>query len=169
MPARTFWRQLLIFKAGWFGLVLLGNWGALVVMPVLMWLMTQLTVSQRHGVLLLVVLGLALDSAQLSAGVFNFAQSTAEYRWLPFWLVVLWGWFGWCWVSTLQYWLSSPLLALLFGCVAGPLAYRAGAALNPAALSIEAPVWFWPLQALGWGMLMLVWLQWQQCERQQER
>lgn len=162
MQQRRLWPQFLLFKAGWLALVLAGNWAVPLIAPLLIWLLYRLNPAERRGFGLLLVLGIALDSALSAGGLFSFSGATDEYQWLPLWLLVLWGWFAWCWVSTLQYWLPSPLLVLLFGCIGGPLAYQAGALLNPAALTIEADVWFWPLQATGWALLMLIWLQWRQ-------
>jgi len=156
MQNSKIWQRLLLFKAGWLALVLAGDWATVAILPLLLWLYLQLTKKDRQSFLILVGLGLVLDSLLVLTGVFRFDTETF---WLPLWLIVLWGWFAWCWVSTLQQLLRQPLLVLSFAVLGGPLAYQAGALLNPAALQITAGSWFWPALAVGWAMLMLLWLQ----------
>lgn len=168
MPLNKTWQRLLLFKAGWLALVLAGDWATVLILPLLLWLYLLLAKKDRQSFLLLAGLGLLLDSVLVLAGIFHF---DGETPWLPLWLIVLWGWFAWCWVSTLQHLLRQPLLVLVFAVLGGPLAYQAGAVLNPAALQIAAASWYWPALAVGWGLLMLLWLQFrpQPCLHRGER
>jgi hypothetical protein len=168
MPLNKTWQRLLLFKAGWLALVLAGDWATVLILPLLLWLYLLLGKKDRQSFLLLAGLGLLLDSILVLAGIFRFDGDTP---WLPLWLIVLWGWFAWCWVSTLQHLLRQPLLVLVFAVLGGPLAYQAGAVLNPAALQIGAASWYWPALAVGWGLLMLLWLQFrpQPCLHRGER
>ena len=71
-PEQPGWRQLLLFKAGWFGLVLQPVYSAAVVLLLLVWWLLQLKPAQRLTVFTLWGSGLLLDTLLLAGGVFQF-------------------------------------------------------------------------------------------------
>lgn len=81
------------------------------------------------------LLGYAADSALVLAGSFQFPAHTLLGGPSPLWMVALWVGFA----ATLRHglrWLKGRyLLGAILGLIAGPLAYRAGQALN----AIEIP------------------------------
>ena len=143
------WRQLLLFKAGWFGLVLQPVYSTVFVMLVLLWMLMQLKPAERMALFTLWGSGLLLDTALVVAGVFRF-----ETVWLPFWLVLLWGWFSLFWLLVFSPLLQRALGVALFGLFGGPMAYWGGAQLSDS-LQIMADTGFWLVLAPAWAALLL--------------
>ncbi len=149
------WGLFLVFKAGWFGLVLAPNYAIWPVLLVLVWQLTQMVGSNRIRWLALSIVGMSLDTVLIAMGYLQ----TASAEPLPAWLAVLWAWFIWAWLQ-----LFSPLLprawqVLVFCGIGGPLAYRGGALLSDQLIYpddwqfalIHSICW------LGLGALMVVW------------
>ncbi|WP_430456244.1 DUF2878 family protein [Rheinheimera sp.] len=143
------WRQLLIFKAGWLGLVLQPLYSAAIIASLLLWFIWQLKLPQRQALLTLWASGLLLDLLLTLSGLFQFDTTL-----LPYWLVLLWGWFSLFWLMLFSRWLPSPLLVALFGLVGGPLAYWGGAQLS-SSLQIMDGAEFWLVMAPAWAALLL--------------
>ncbi len=154
-----------LYQLGWFACVLgagmdrpgLGMTCALALIAVHLWLsgakLRQLALMASAG-----VLGLTIDTLQLSWGVFYFPHGVI-INWLaPLWVGVLWMQFATIlpfslsWLSH-RYWLSAVL-----GLVGGPLAYYAGEKaaavefLSPRTLhfAVLGVVWSVALPALIW-------------------
>lgn len=143
------WRLLLLFKAGWFGLVLQPIYSAAVVVLLLLWWMWQLKPAQRLALFTLWGSGLLLDTLLMVSGVFQF-----DTVWLPFWLVLLWGWFSLFWLLVFSPFLQRSLGVALFGLVGGPMAYWGGAQLSHS-LQIMVEAEFWLILAPAWAALLL--------------
>jgi hypothetical protein len=143
------WRQLVIFKAGWFGLVLQPHYSAAIVAVLLLWFIWQLKLPQRQALLTLWASGLLLDLLLTASGLFQF-----DTVWLPYWLVLLWGWFSLFWLTVFSRYLPSPVLVALFGLVGGPLAYWGGAQLS-SSLQIAEGAQYWLVMAPAWAALLL--------------
>lgn len=148
-PEQPGWRQLLLFKAGWFGLVLQPAYSSAVVLLILLWLLAQLRPAQRLTLFTLWGTGLLLDTLLLAGGVFQF-----DTVWLPFWLVLLWGWFSLFWLLVFSPFLQRSLAVALFGLIGGPIAYWGGAQLSNS-LQIMAEAGFWLVMAPAWAVLLL--------------
>lgn len=148
-PEQPGWRQLLLFKAGWFGLVLQPVYSTALVLFLLVWWLTQLKPAQRLALLTLWGSGLLLDTLLLAGGVFQF-----DSVWLPSWLVLLWGWFSLFWFTVFSRFLPSPVLVALFGFVGGPLAYWGGSQLSNSLQIIEGAE-YWLVMAPAWAALLL--------------
>lgn len=148
-PEHPGWRQLLLFKAGWFGLVLQPVYSAALVVLLLLWWLWQLKPVQRLTLLTLWGTGLLLDTLLLAGGVFQF-----DTVWLPFWLVLLWGWFSLFWLLVFSPFLQRSVAVALFGLLGGPLAYWGGAQLSTG-LQIMAEAGFWLIMAPAWAALLL--------------
>jgi hypothetical protein len=98
-----------------------------------------------HAALAAAAYGLATDTAVAAAGLASFAGGGALS---PAWMIGLWAAFGVQLTASLRRVATWPLPALAaLGAVAGPLAYRGGAALGaieldgPAALAAVAAQW----------------------------
>lgn len=151
-PEQPGWRQLLLFKAGWFGLVLQPVYSTAVVLLLLLllvWWLWQLKPAQRMTVFTLWGSGLLLDTLLLAGGVFQF-----DSVWLPVWLVLLWGWFSLFWLLVFSPFLQRSLGVALFGLIGGPMAYWGGAQLSHS-LQIMAETEFWLILAPAWATLLL--------------
>jgi len=99
--------------------------------------------------------GLATDTALAAAGLASYAGSRAVS---PAWMVGLWAIFGVQLTASLRTVAGWPLPALaLLGAVAGPLAYRGGAALG--AMALAGPMAFASV-AVQWavGLPLLAWV-----------
>ncbi len=143
------WRHLLLFKAGWLALVLAPLYTAAIVLALLLYLSWQLKLVQRQTLLTLWGSGLVLDSLLTASGLFLF-----DSAWLPFWLVLLWGWFSLFWLTVFSRFLPSPVLVALFGFVGGPLAYWGGSQLSNSLQIIEGAE-YWLVMAPAWAALLL--------------
>ena len=147
-----------LFQLGWFACVLGGNslWlllagGAL--LAHLLWISRSL--AEVRLVVVVCVLGSAVDSLLLNAGVFAFKQPGIL---IPFWLVLLWALLA----ITLNHclaWTAKPWWrAALLGAIGGSLSYYAGQRLG----AVQFPQGLWPtLPGLGllWAALFPL-LQW---------
>ena len=147
-----------LFQLGWFACVLGGNslWlllagGAL--LAHLLWISRSL--AEVRLVVVVCVLGSAVDSLLLNAGVFAFKQPGIL---IPFWLVLLWALLA----ITLNHclaWTAKPCWrAALLGAIGGSLSYYAGQRLG----AVQFPQGLWPtLPGLGllWAALFPL-LQW---------
>jgi len=143
------WRQLLLFEAGWLGLVMQPLYSAALVALLLCWFISQLTSLQRRVLLTLWVTGLLLDTLLVYGGLF-----ASDSVWLPYWLVLLWGWFSLFWTMVFSRWLHSALSVALFGLVGGPMAYWGGSQLSDS-LQITPGAEFWLVMAPAWAALLL--------------
>jgi hypothetical protein len=117
---------LLGFKLSWFALIF---WQQAALLPVFflwllaLWLLNQ---PQRLAVVVLTLLGIALDFSLVQVGVFHFAETSG----VPLWMMLLWGCFACVAVKVFAVWFQPWYLAVLAGAISGPLAYWAGANLG---------------------------------------
>lgn len=99
---------------------------------------------------LFLFLGLIFDGFLLWRGHFSF--SGANLSIYPLWLLALWLVFPLNFLHTLKRFLNQPLLAIFFGLIGGPLAYKAGPAFG--ILNFENKVL--GAVSLFWGLYMLL-------------
>jgi hypothetical protein len=90
-------------------------------------------------------MGAAVENGLQASGLTRYPGDPA---WTPLWMLTLWPLLATTLNVSLSWFKTHLALAALLGCVAGPLAYRAGAALG----AIELPD---PVQAMS--VLGLVW------------
>ena len=105
-----------------------------------------------------VVLAAPWETALIRAGLIAYPHGTLWAGFAPPWLLALWVLFA-IQVNVLFRWLRGRWwLAMALGAVAGPLSFRAGAALGAAYIS-EMPATLGTL-AIGWAIWMplLVWM-----------
>lgn len=80
----------------------------------------------------IVLIGTALDSVLISAGLIQFKGTMWPHPWAPLWISALWLAFGITLTRSMSWIQSHPVWAVLMGAVGGPLAYAGGAALGAA-------------------------------------
>lgn len=142
------WRALIGFELSWFALVF---WQNLAMLPVLLyWLygFWRLNRAQRVAVLLIILLGVLLDSILIGAKVLQFDGSGL----LPLWFVLLWGVFALAAVEFMAKLLNKPWLAALLGGSGGPLSYWGGAALSGGVLQFPSPVYSMCVLIVVWAL-----------------
>ena len=144
-----------LFQLGWFACVLGGNslWLLLAAGALLVHLLfISPSLAEVRLVVVVCLLGSAVDSLLLNAGVFAFAQPGVL---IPFWLMLLWALLAitlnHCLAWTAKPWWRSVLL----GAIGGPLSYYAGQRLG----AVQFPLGLWPTLAglsLLWAGLFAV-------------
>ncbi|MDX5406734.1 MAG: DUF2878 domain-containing protein [Chromatiaceae bacterium] len=145
------WRALIGFELCWFALVF---WQNLAMLPVLLyWLygFWRLNRHERVAVLLIMLFGVALDSALIAAGVLSFTTS----QMLPLWFVLLWGVFALAAVEFMAKLLTKTWLAALLGASGGPLSYWGGAALSGGVLQFPSPLYSVIVLIIAWALLAI--------------
>ena len=148
---RCNWRALIGFEVCWFALVF---WQSLAMLPVLLyWLFGfwRLERAQRVAVLLILLLGVLLDSALIAAKVLHF-DGTAL---LPLWFVMLWGVFALAAVEFMAKLLTKPWLAAVLGASGGPLSYWGGAALSGGVLQFPSPLYSLSVLIVAWALFAI--------------
>jgi hypothetical protein len=99
-----------------------------------------------------ILIGGTWESAVTDLGLLDYPGSQAVHGLAPFWLMALWGLFA-AQFNTTYKWLKTRIkVAALLGAVAGPLSFRAGAALG--ALRFAQPLAAVVTLALGWAVLL---------------
>lgn len=99
-----------------------------------------------------VVIGGAWETALVFCGVLDYPASPGIGRSAPLWILALWGSFA-AQFNTTYRWLKPRIpVAALLGAVAGPLSFRAGAALG--ALRFANPWQAAAVLAIGWAVLL---------------
>jgi hypothetical protein len=150
-----------IGQAGWFACVLSAARGApwvgvaiAIVLVVLHVLRVPRPDSEVKLLAAVLVLGGIWESALVAAGLLQYPVGNVLPETAPYWILALWALFA-AQLNTTFGWLRHRLpLAALLGACAGPMSFRAGAALG--AVRFVHP---WPATAalaLGWAVLMPV-------------
>lgn len=106
------------------------------------------------GALLVVLpLGLALDSAFAASGWLVYAQAWPWQLAAPAWIWALWAGFALTLNRSLAFLHGRPWLAALLGLIGGPLAYWAAGSLGAVAFAVP-PAWPLAALALSWAVLL---------------
>lgn len=140
------WTVLIGFKLSWFALVLWQNLLVPAVLAFVAWSLWRSAKEQRFGWLLLVVVGVVMDSLLQYYGVLSFKQ----HAWLPLWMVTLWAVFSLVVVKVFSVYLKNYAVAALISAVSGPMAYLGGAALS-GQLQVNPAVEAYIVLALCWA------------------
>ncbi len=104
------------------------------------------------GLLRVVAVGFALDSALSWAGATAFPTRTWLLGACPAWMLALWVSFATTLNGCLAWLRSRPVAAALFGLLGGPLAYLAAERIG--ALRVTDSVEAWVSIGLGWAALL---------------
>ena len=103
-------------------------------------------------VLCVLAIGGVWDSCLVQAGLLAYPTSTTLQGLAPLWIVALWALFAAQFNTTYRWLKSRMLVAALLGAIAGPMSFRAGAALG--AVDFVKP---WPAAAalaVGWAVML---------------
>lgn len=152
------------FQIGWFACVLGAAWGypwagVVVALAVAAWHCTHVAQPRRELMLLAAaaLIGAAWDSLLLMSGWIQYPNGMLVAGAAPVWIVALWVLFATTLNVSLAWLKRSPLLALAFGAMGGPLAYYAGAKLG-ALVFVDQTAALIALAA-GWALLTPLLLQ----------
>lgn len=144
------WARALMFKAGWFGLVLTPSMAIVPVFVVWFLLVTGFSKTERVTLMVLIGVGLLGDALAVWTGVLRFSSEPAVLG-LPGYYLMVWAWFAACWLWCFQHWFGRGVWTVGFS-VLMPLAYVGGSQLgqdlhiNSLALAGWIPAWwlmFW--------------------------
>jgi len=145
------------FQLGWFACVLAAAndraWvGALVALTLASIHIARAAAPRRELWLCLAAaaLGLVLDSGMTLAGLVSYRSEFPP--WAPPWLVAMWVLFATTLNVSMRWLRGRPVLALLLGAVAGPLAYLGGARLGAMELLRQRPALI--VLAVGWAVAL---------------
>ena len=104
-----------------------------------------------------VVVGAIWESVPVATGLLVYPNGTLFTGTAPYWILALWALFA-AQFNTTFGWLKQPtqrmLLASVLGAIAGPMSFRAGAALG--AVRLAHPMLAMIALAIGWAILMPV-------------
>lgn len=100
------------------------------------------------------VTGAMWESGLVFFGLLAYPSGTVIPRFAPYWIVTVWALFAAQFNTTFAWLKPRMLVAALLGALAGPLSFRAGAALG--ALQFVKPLPAALALALGWGVLLPV-------------
>ncbi len=145
--------NLLGFNLSWFGLILSGN----SFIPLsLFWLGLHLywcndLKAEVKLILVIVIIGIVVDTALSSAGVLIFK----EQQFIPLWLITLWAAFAATIAHSLQFLSRLTLLQVLVGIIFPPLSYLGGASLSAVELGYSQ-VMTYLILALIWSVLLVL-------------
>jgi hypothetical protein len=146
-------------QVGWFACVLsaargeswLGIGVAAVLVAMHLWRVPR-PLEEVKLLLAVMVIGGSWESVVVKCGLLTYPSSMSIDGLAPAWLPALWVVFA-AQINTTYVWLKTRLIAAsLLGMVAGPLSFRAGAALG--ALHFAKPVPAFGTLAVGWGVLL---------------
>ena len=142
------WPLLIGFKLSWFALVLFQDQLLVPVLLFIAWFLWRSSPAERWCWLMLALVGVSLDSLLLGATVISFKGMV----WLPWWMVTLWLVFSLAVVKVFSVYLQNYMVAAVLAAIAGPLAYKAGAALS-GQMQMNASIEAVALMMLCWAGL----------------
>lgn len=151
------------FQLAWFACVLSAAnekaYVGMIVVLIVLVLQLLLSVNRLRTLSLMLAisfLGASWDSFLTTQSILVFETGQMLPGMAPVWIIAMWLSFSTT-VSISFRWLYSRYgLSALLGAVSGPLSYQAGAALG--AVSIPNPIMANVYLALGWGLLMPVFI-----------
>ncbi len=128
-----------LFNIAWIGLIILGN---TFIPLVVAWLICHVYMredswQELEYMLIVVAMGLSIDSVLTLAGVFTFQQA---FLIIPFWLITLWFAFAATLQHSLQLFAKSKLAQRIVGSIMVPFSYFAGHRLGAVEFSYSTPV-----------------------------
>ncbi|MFM0737438.1 DUF2878 domain-containing protein [Paraburkholderia xenovorans] len=153
------WLYFAVCQLGWFVCVLsaargAGWLGMLFAVAAVLWHLWRVAGPIREARLLAltVAVGMMWESALVYSGLLSYPSGTFIVGLAPYWLSALWALFA-IQFNTVYVWLREKTwLAALLGALAGPLSFRAGAALG--AVHFDRPLAAWVVLSFGWAVLL---------------
>jgi Na+-translocating ferredoxin:NAD+ oxidoreductase RnfD subunit len=157
------WLYFIVCQAGWMVCVMsaahgLAWIGVLFVMATVVWHASQVPAPAQELKLVAaaVLIGAVWESVLVATGLLVYPNGVLISGTAPWWLLALWALFA-VQFNVVFGWLKHrPLLAALLGALAGPLSFRAGAALG--AVRFPDPMLAFAALGAGWAVLMPVML-----------
>ena len=133
--------NFIAFQVGWFAAVLGAGHGVpslgVLVVPLVLFLNMVLSADWRQELIVALaaaVMGFAVDTGLVAAGVFAPVPFLVPHPFSPLWMVMLWVNQATTLNSCMAWLRGRYLLGSLFGAVGGPFAYLGGAKLGAASL-----------------------------------
>jgi hypothetical protein len=133
--------NFIAFQIGWFAAVLGAGhgmpWLSVVIIPLVLIINLVMSADWRQELIVALtagVIGFAVDTALVSAGIFAPVPFLVPHPFSPLWMVMLWVNQATTLNSCLAWLRGRYLAGALFGAVGGPLAYLSGAKLGAATL-----------------------------------
>jgi hypothetical protein len=153
---KRFWIiNLVLFQATWVSSAFFTE-QAVFIAPLLVALHFFLSPTRRDDfrVLLLLPIGLLLDSLMIGLGTFSAHPNIANQTWFPVWLACLWVMFIISFNHSLNWIMKCPKVILfLLGFVGGTSSYWGG--IKAGALQSTWPdVWVLSTLAVSWGLVI---------------
>jgi hypothetical protein len=129
--------NIILFQIGWFACVLTAASNQPLVGAIisLFIIVSHVLISKQYKqeiriIVIAMIIGLFWDSLIVSAGWITYTSGMLSNFITPYWIVLMWALFA----TTLNYslsWMKEKfLLSVVFGAIAGPLAYYAGVKLG---------------------------------------
>ena len=101
-----------------------------------------------------VAMGAIWESVPVATGLLVYPNGTVLPGAAPYWILALWALFAAQFNTTFGWLKQRMLLASVLGAIAGPMSFRAGAALGAVRLAFPLPATI--VLAIGWAILMPV-------------
>ena len=152
--------NFVLFQAAWFAAVLAppGIASFLAALALVIHLKWVALPREWRFILLVTVIGGAVDSIFAWSGVFAFPAAT--FGWqpppAPLWLLLLWANFATTLCHSLQWMQRYKALAFVLGGVAGPLAYLGGVEISDKLEITLSPLQYFAVAAPCWAVVCLV-------------
>jgi hypothetical protein len=156
------WMPFLYFvvgQAGWFACVLSAAYGvpAIGAIVVVILLAAHLARTARPGeelkfLAFAVLMGTIWESAVVRLHLLSYPSGNVLAGFAPYWIVALWALFAGQFNTTYSWLKGRPVVAAVLGGVAGPLSFRAGAALG--AVHFDQPLAAALTLAAGWAVML---------------
>src|SRR5471032_2168908 len=100
------------------------------------------------------VVGAIWESVPVATGLLVYPNGTVFPGVAPYWILALWALFAAQFNTTFGWLKQRMLLASVLGAIAGPMSFRAGAALGAVRFALPLPATI--VLAIGWAILMPV-------------
>lgn len=150
--------NFVLFQIGWFACVLSSAagrpWiGTLTALAVLAWHVGRAQKPSREVSLILIamLIGALWDSLLVWQSWLQYPVGNLLPEVAPYWIVVMWALFASTLNLSLRWLKQHPLLAIVLGAIAGPLAYFGGARLG--AVDFVQPLNAFIALSIGWAIL----------------
>ncbi len=149
--------NFILFQIGWFACVLSGAsnqaWiGVSIAGFIIAFHLFRAQQKQKELWLIssAMVIGAIWDSLLVYQGWLSYTSGTLIAHTAPYWIIVMWGLFATTLNLSLRWLKGKTQLAIVFGAIAGPLAYYAGQKLG--AVQFVEPVPAFIALAIGWAI-----------------
>ena len=149
--------NFLLFQLGWFGCVmssaagqpLVGSAVAAAIIGWHLWRAQQPT-REFYLILTAMLIGLVWDSLLVWQAWLHYPAGMLLPHIAPYWIIIMWALFATTLNLSLRWLKQHMILAIVFGAIAGPLAYYGGARLG--AVDFVQPAYAFLALTIGWAV-----------------